>query len=144
MEGEGPNRRAARIVEKRYLESARRMSSLWPAEQVTILELAKGARIIRLHSGDVHEISEEEALRLVDNVPRYFWGLVKVPILLKYVKSSDGFSYYEVQGDVWQRRLVEILLSGDLSAAGKDRLSVSEFKRLVSRYPSLVFVSVSL
>lgn len=144
MGGEGPNRRAARIIERRYLESTRRMSSLWPAEQVTILELARGARRIRLHSGDTHEISEEEALRLIDDVPQYFWGLMKVPILLRYVKSEAGFSYYEVQGDVWQRRLVEILLSGDLSASGRERLSVSEFKRLVSRYPSLVFVSVTL
>ena len=67
-----------------------------------------------------------------------------MPLMLRYVKSSDGGSRYEVQGDVWQRRLVEIMLTGSYSVSGLSEISVSEFKKIVARYPSMVFVSLTL
>ncbi len=137
-------RRQARIIERRYLESARRLSTMLPREQISLQQLAAGARRIMLINGEVHEISDEEASRLLEVVPPYFWRHMRVPLMLRYVKSSDGGSRYEVQGDVWQRRLVEIMLTGSYSVSGLSEISVSDFKRIVARYPSMVFVSLTL
>ena len=137
-------RRQARIIERRYLESARRLSTMIPGEQLSLQQLAAGARRVRLLNGEVHEISDDEASRLLEAVPQYFWRHMRVPIMLRYVKSGDGGSRYEVQGDVWQRRLVEIMLTGSYSVSGLSEISVSDFKKIVARYPSIVFVSLTL
>ncbi len=143
VEGYNP-RRQARIIERRYLESARRLSTMIPKEQLSLQQLAAGARRIRLLNGDVHEISDDEASRLLEAVPPYFWRHMRVPLMLKYVKSSEGGSRYEVQGDVWQRRLVEIMLTGSYSVSGLSEISVSDFKKIIAKYPSMVFVSLAL
>lgn len=138
----GSPRRQSRIIEKRYIESARRIASMLPSEQITLQDLANGVTKIRLVNGVVHEISSEEARAILEAVPPYFWRHMKVPLTFRYVKTGDGSSRYEVQGDVWQRRLVEILLTGSYTVSGISELSVMEFKKLISRYSSLVFVSL--
>jgi len=139
-----PSRRQAKLIERRYLEAARRLSALLPREQVSLQDLAGGVRRVPLVGGDFHEVSDEEVERLLSVVPPYFWRHMKVPLILRYVKRSDGSGRYEVQGDAWQRRLAELMLTGSYTVSGVSEVSVSEFKRLVARYPSLVFVSLTL
>ena len=131
-------------VTRKYRNDVKRLSQLWPAEQVTLEELYKGKRSIRLHSGDIHVFDDEDVDRILGEVPQYIWGLVKVPLLLQYVKYEDGTIRYRVAGDTWQRRLAELLLSGTLSSTGISELNVANFTKLVSKYKTMVFVSITI
>jgi len=135
--------RLRRSVERKYRDDLRRLSHYWPAEEVTIEELSRGRRWVRLHSGDRHLFADDEVDRLLERVPFYFHRLMSVPITLRYVRDSTG-GRYVVLGGPWQRRLVEILLRGDYSYDGVGELRVSEFMKLNREYRSLIFVSVSL
>lgn len=132
-----------RRVEKRYREDLRRLRAYWPAEQVTLAQAARGRRSIRLHSGDTHEFDEVELRDALSRVPRVFHGNMRLPITLRYTKSQTG-AYYEVLGDNWQARLVELLLTGTYSYRGLRRLTVSQFISLNRRYRTLIFVSITL
>lgn len=143
MEEERGRGSASRIIRQKYLDSARRLRSSLPAEAVSLYEASRGRLRVRLYSGEVHEMDRGEVERLLSEVPPYFWKLVKVPVVLRYEKPGGGPARYVVLGGSWQRRLVEIMLRGDYSEAGVESLSVSEFQRIVSKYPSLVFVSIS-
>ena len=135
--------RLRRSIEKRYREELRRLSSYWPAEEVTLEDLARGRQWVTLQSGERHFFSGEEVEKLLSRVPFYFHRHMRVPVRLRYVRDRSG-GRYVVLGDAWQRRLVEILLRGEYSFEGLSVLSVSDFMRLVGEYRSLVFVSVTL
>ncbi len=135
---------AAKIVRQEYLRSTRMLQASLPAESVSLYEASKGRLTVKLHSGEVHVMDEGEVRKLLEVVPPYFWKLVKIPVLLRYEKPGGGPSQYTVMGDSWQRRLVEIMLIGDFSESGLDALTVSDFKKIASKYPSLIFVSISL
>ncbi len=139
MPGDG----AKKLVEKRYREELRRLQAYWPAEHLTLTQLAEGRRSIRLHNGETHVFSEEEVQLLLSRVPGYFHDHMTVPILLRYTRSPQG-SRYIVLGGRWQRRLVEILLRGDYSFDGVGELKVSEFIELARKYRSLIFVGLTL
>lgn len=131
------------IVERKYYEDSRRLSLYWPAEHVSLWEVSGGRLSIRLHSGDLHEFDEGEAREMLAIVPKYLWRLVKVPLMLRYVREESGVARYHVMGDVWQRRLVELLLRSRLSSEGVESLDLREFRGLVSKYRSMIFVSIS-
>ncbi len=133
-----------RKIISKYRRDVARLSSLLPSTQLTLEDLYRGARDVRLHSGDTHIIDEEDARRLLETVPQYFWNLMKVPIVFKYVKYEDGTRKYIVSGDVWQKRLVEILITGDYSATGITEIEVDDFLKLLAWYRSIIFVSITL
>ncbi|MEN2999559.1 MAG: DUF61 family protein [Acidilobaceae archaeon] len=134
--------RLGEYLQRKFREEARRLSALLPAESLTLLELSKGRRYVRLNSGDLHELREEEVGRLLSSVPLYLWLNVRVPLLLRYRREEDGRSLYLVEGDIWQRRLAEIMISGKFSAEGRRELSLDEFRQIIARYSSLVFVAL--
>lgn len=132
---------ARRIVERKYREDLRRLTAYWPAEQITLSELGMGRLSIRLVGGLTHMFSEREASLLLSTVPRYMWGLYRVPLLLRYEKIGS-IARYVVLGGRWQARLAEVMLRGDYSYRGRPELTVSEFTRIAGKYRSLVFVSL--
>lgn len=136
---EGPARHIARM----YTEEVRRLQASWPSKQVRLREL-KDVDYITLNDGTVHEFDKDEVLRLLSQVPEYFWDFMMVPLLLYYVRTESGVAKYIVVGNRWQRRLAEIMLRGDYSAEGIGELSVDEFLTVISKYRSLVFVSLSV
>lgn len=135
---------AAKIVRQEYLRSARMLQASLPAETVSLYDASKGRLAVKLHSGELHIMDEGEVKRLLEIVPPYFWKLVKIPLLLRYERPGGGPPQYTVMGDSWQRRLVELMLRGDYSESGIAALTVSDFKKIASKYPSLIFVSISL
>lgn len=132
-----------KIVESKYREELRKLSSYWPAEYLTLKQLSEGKRRIRLQTGGEHVFPDDEVSRLLSTIPPYFHELMKVPVTLRYERVG-GVARYKVLGDHWQRRLVELMLSGKYSYHGREELSVEEFIKLLKRYKSLVFVSVTL
>jgi len=135
--------RLRRVIERKYVEDSRKLSLYWPAETITIYDLYAGRRSIKLHSGDIHELDEAEVKRLLEAIPRYYWKLMRVPLMLRYHKEEDGTVKFIVEGGVWQARLVELLLAGRVSSEGLPHLSLSEFSRLIHYYKSLVFVTIT-
>ncbi|MEB3860888.1 MAG: DUF61 family protein [Desulfurococcales archaeon] len=132
-----------RIIAK-YRRDAARLSALLPQSRLTIEDLNRGERRIQLYSGDEHIIDDEEARKIISLVPPYFWRLMSVPIILKYIKYSDGTRKYLVMGDIWQKRLVEILVTGDYTSQGLEELEVEDFTRLLSKYKTIIFVTITL
>jgi hypothetical protein len=102
-----------KAVERKYVEDSRKLSLYWPAETITIYDLSLGRKFIKLHSGDLHEFDEGEVGKL------------------------------SVEGGVWQARLAELLLTGEVSSEGLKNLSLNQFSKLVSRYKTLVFVTLA-
>jgi hypothetical protein len=69
---------------------------------------------------------------------------MRIPIILRYEKHEDGYSRCVVEGDVWQRRLVELLVKGSVSSEGLGEVTGPQFRLLLGSYGSLVFVRVTL
>ncbi|MCX8196019.1 MAG: DUF61 family protein [Acidilobaceae archaeon] len=134
--------KAREYLARALKEEARRLAALLPAESITLMELSRGRRELRLNSGDLHRLREEEVERLLQLVPVYLWLNVRVPLLLRYRREEDGSSRYLVEGDIWQRRLAALMLGLGLSAEGAAELSVAQFGELVAKFGSLVFVSI--
>ncbi|MCE4604334.1 MAG: DUF61 family protein [Aeropyrum sp.] len=132
-----------RLVESKYREAASRLSQNLPAEHVSLYEASRGRLGVRLHSGDEHVMEPSEVESLLEITPPYFWKLAKIPIVLRYEKRASGSARYVVQGDSWTRRLVELMVRGEYGPEGVRELSVSEFKKLIARYKTLFFVTLS-
>lgn len=132
-----------KAVERKYVEDSRKLSLYWPAETITIYDLSLGRKFIRLHSGDLHEFDEGEVGRLLEITPKYYWKLMRIPLMLRYYKEEDGTVKLSVEGGVWQARLAELLLTGEVSSEGLKNLSLDQFSKLVSRYKTLVFVTLA-
>jgi len=133
-----------RRIEERFKNDIKRLSLLWPSEHLYIDEVANGRTSVRLHSGDWHEFDPDDVTRLLSRVPRYFWKIMKVPIVLRYEKHENGYTRCLVEGDVWQRRLVELLVKGEVSSEGLEEVSIHQFRLLLGSYGSLVFVRVTM
>lgn len=132
-----------KAVERKYVEDSRKLSLYWPAETITIYDLSLGRKFIELHSGDLHEFDEGEVGRLLEITPKYYWKLMRIPLMLRYYKEEDGTVKLSVEGGVWQARLAELLLTGEVSSEGLKNLSLNQFSKLVSRYKTLVFVTLA-
>jgi uncharacterized protein (UPF0216 family) len=132
-----------KAVERKYVEDSRKLSLYWPAETITIYDLSLGRKSIKLHSGDLHEFDEGEVGKLLEITPKYYWKLMRIPLMLRYYKEEDGTVKLSVEGGVWQARLAELLLTGEVSSEGLKNLSLNQFSKLVSRYKTLVFVTLA-
>lgn len=135
--------RQVRALERKYREDLRRLSQYWPAETVTLEEASRGRLEIRLHGGLRHRFSRDEVERLLGEVPEFLWRSLRLPLLLRY-EIAGTVAYYRVLGDRWQRRLAEIMLRGEYSYEGLERMRVSEFQLVLKKYRSLVFVGLSV
>ncbi|BAN90847.1 DUF61 family protein [Aeropyrum camini] len=132
-----------RYIETRYRETAKRLAQNIPRETVTLYEASRGRVRITLYSGETHILDRAEVQSILEIAPPYFWKLARIPIVLRYEKTASGVARYVVQGDSWQKRLVEIIVRGDYSPEGLGELTVSQFQKLVARYRSIFFVTIS-
>ncbi|MCE4625602.1 MAG: DUF61 family protein [Desulfurococcales archaeon] len=135
--------RTRKIVEKRYKDEIRKLSLYWPAETVTLEEANEGKLTIRLQGGGTHSFSKDEVEKLLKDIPPFLWPYLRLPLLLRY-ETVGTVSYYRVLGSRWQRRLAEIMLRGSYTYEGLEKLKVSEFREILKRYKSLVFVGLSV
>ncbi len=138
-----PKTSTKRIIERKYRSDIRRLASYWPVEQITLMQAHDGKISIRLQNGEIHDFSPEEINILLEQVPRFLWKLFSIPIMLRY-ENIGGERFYRVLGDIWQRRLVEIMLTGNYTYKGKETLTISEFSIIIRRFKSLIFVSLSI
>ncbi|MEM0365810.1 MAG: DUF61 family protein [Acidilobaceae archaeon] len=129
-------------IERKYREDIRKLSIYWPSETITLLELAMGKKNIRLYSNDIHEFDDRDIKLILEITPRYFWLLMRVPLMLRYKRESDGTAKYIVEGGIWQMRLAELMVRGQVSSSGLKELDVSQFSKLISRFKSLVFITL--
>ena len=132
-----------RLVERKYRNDIQRLSRYWPKEQVSLEEAYSGRSYIYLQNGEIHDFSHDEISLLASSIPRFLWRLVSLPLLLRYeVVGTER--YYRVLGNTWQKRLAEIMLTGDYSYSGKEKLTISEFSTILRKYRSLIFVNLSI
>ena len=80
---------------------------------------------------------------LLKDTPPFLWPYLRLPLLLRY-ETVGTVSYYKVLGSRWQRRLAEIMLRGSYSYEGLEKLKISEFREILKKYKSLVFVGLSV
>ncbi len=132
-----------RLVERKYRNDIQRLSRCWPKEQVSLEEAYSGRNYIYLQNGEIHDFSQDEINLLASSIPRFLWRLVSLPLLLRY-EVVDTERYYRVLGNTWQKRLAEIMLTGDYSYSGKEKLTISEFSTILRKYRSLIFVNLSI
>ncbi|MEM4681451.1 MAG: DUF61 family protein, partial [Acidilobaceae archaeon] len=85
---------------------------------------------------------EKEIRNVLSKVPPYVWDLVKLPIILRYKRFEDGTYEIKVEGDVWQKRLVELLLKGQMTSKGMEKLDYESFRALLSEYRTLIFIGL--
>ena len=137
------NDKSIKTLQKKILDKINETQKLWPKESVNLIEISDGKTSVLLANNEYHEFDKEEIKTVLDTVPQYFWKFIKLPILLRYNKDSEGRSWYDVLGDVWQKRLVEILITGQYSYDGIQELDVEMFLKILKKFKSLIFVSVS-
>jgi uncharacterized protein (UPF0216 family) len=135
--------KSIKTIQKKILENISESQKLWPKEQINLNEVFNGKTNILLASNELHEFDNEEIKEVLQIVPQYFWKFIKLPLLFRYNKDSEGRSWYNVLGDLWQRRFVEILLTGQYSLDGIEELDVEMFLKILKKYKSLIFVSIA-
>ena len=141
----GLSERQKRIVASAYRREVSKLQSYMPASYVSLREALSSPRPgVPLNDGTFHEFDPEHLRLASEAIPRILWSLVNLPIVLYYEKDADGRRRFLVAGDAWQRRAVEMLLTGRLAADGRSELDSEEAYRLLSRYRSLFFVSLRL
>lgn len=140
-----PSERQKRLVTSKYRSEVSRLQSYWPASFITLEEaISLDKPGVPLLNGYFHEFDPDHVREMASEIPRILWPLVNLPILLHYEKDPSGRSFFRVSGDSWQRRAVGLLLTGDLTADGKDALEASEALQLLTKYRSLIFVTLKL
>ncbi len=132
-----------RLVERKYRNDIQRLSRYWPKELVSLEEAYSGRSYIYLQNGETHDFSRDEISLLASSIPRFLWRLVSLPLLLRYEVIGTE-RHYRVLGNIWQKRLAEIMLIGDYSYSGKEKLTISEFSTILRKYRSLIFVNLSI
>lgn len=126
----------------RLVYEARSLSGFLPAERRTMQELMEADRpYVPLRNGGVHTIDKAELHEACRVIPWYFRRLIKLPIVLR---KEEGGDWYVVEGDLWDRRALELLLKGKLSSEGISTLSKDEVIVLMKKYRSLLMVTISL
>jgi uncharacterized protein (UPF0216 family) len=133
-----------KILVEKLKKDIGNLRAYWPKDFITLADIIKESNAhITLVSGELHEVDKDQLRKLLDKIPEYLWDLIKVPFTFRYEKDKDGRSWYRVVGDRWQRRALEILLYGKISSEGLEKLNVEEFRKLVTEYNSLIFVSMA-
>ncbi|WP_048816669.1 DUF61 family protein [Caldisphaera lagunensis] len=136
------NDKSIKSLQKKILDKINETQKLWPKETLNLIEVYNGKTSVLLESNEYHEFDKEEIKTVLEIVPQYFWKFIKLPILLRYNKDSEGRSWYNVLGDTWQKRFVEILITGQYSFDGIEELDVEMFLKILKKFKSLIFVSV--
>lgn len=62
-----------------------------PAESFTLREAVEGRRTLRLRDGSTHQLRNEEIESLANRVPKYLWGLVKLPFVIVKTNSLGAY-----------------------------------------------------
>jgi hypothetical protein len=130
-------------IQKKIMENINESQKLWPKEEISLNEVFNGKASVLLADNEYHEFDNEEIKEILQLVPQYFWKFIKLPLLFRYNKDTEGRSWYNVLGDIWQKRFVEILLTGQYSFDGIEELDVEMFLKILKKYRSLIFVSIA-
>ena len=145
MRRDSPAGLGARVVAERYRREVARLRAAWPTRLISLAEALEDPRpVIPLADGTLHEIDREHLEKMASRIPRILWGVATLPILLRYERDGSGRARYVVVGDDWQKRIVGLLVHGELRADGARELEVSEARVLLTHYRSLVFVGLNL
>ncbi len=130
--------RSFKAVYAKYLHDVRTLTGSLPAEQRTLHELLSMRRPqVLLKDGTLHDIDVDELRRMAEDLPWYLHGFVKLPLVV--LKAGPGF---EVKGDRWTLRAVEVLLGRGLRLDPDPQITGDELARLLKNYKSLIFVSL--
>lgn len=138
-------RRTRDALIAKYYKDINRLRYTQAAERPTLRDLlARDPPIIELQDGTMHEVDRAQLERLSKIIPRYLWGLVRLPFTIQLTRYEDGTRVYVVAGDSWQRRAVELIVKGRMSPDGVERLEPEEFRLLLGVAGSMVFTSLNL
>jgi uncharacterized protein (UPF0216 family) len=115
-----------------------------PAEYRRLVDLLECDRPgVMLLSGQYHEFRKEELVRLSDDIPWFLRSFTRLPFFFIYRRIS-GIGVYRLAGpDRWAARVLHQLLHGDFSGEIWE-LSSSDMRRLLSRYKSLIIISLDV
>jgi uncharacterized protein (UPF0216 family) len=139
------SRKTREAIMARYYRDINRLRYTQAAERPTLKELlARDPPIIELQDGSMHDVDRDQLERLSRIIPRYLWGLVRLPFTIQLTRYEDGTRVYAVSGDVWQKRAVELIVRGRMSPDGAERLEPEEFRQLLRVAGSMVFTSLNL
>ncbi|GAB6147952.1 DUF61 family protein [Stetteria hydrogenophila] len=140
-----PSERQKRLITSRYRHEVSKLQSYRPASTITLEKAMASARPgVPLADGSFHEFDPWQLREMAGEIPRILWPLVNLPVTLTYERDSSGRAFFHVAGDIWQKRAVGLLLSGELTSEGRSELTVEEARLLLSKYRSLFFVSLRL
>ena len=129
----------------KYRRDLSRLTTNLPATLYTLTELLAMDEPVEipLKDGGNHSIDPGDLQRLADDLPWYMHKLVRLPFILVYTSVGDG-RVYKVQGGAWEKRAIEQLLHGTFTVEGVSEVEPADVRRLLRRYKTLVFVSLSI
>ncbi len=143
-EKESPPHRGADLVYRKYREDLKFLSRNLPARRVTLKELLENSISgIELRDGGIHRLDPAELERMADTVPWYLHPVTRIPLIIEYT-TVDEKRVFRVRGDRWDRRIVEVLLTGKFGVDGVEFLEYNDVARLVALYKSLILIILSV
>jgi len=95
--------------------------------------------VINLSNGDKKIIKKEDIYNLKKSLPEFLHEKLKIPVIINITLNQK--CKYQIRGDVWQARVVEMLLRQKVSWEPNTCLSEEEVAIAIQRLSSLIHIS---
>lgn len=95
--------------------------------------------VINLSNGDKKIIRKEDIYNLKKSLPEFLHEKLKIPVIINITLNQR--CKYQIRGEVWQARVVEMLLRQKVSWEPNTCLSEEEVAIAIRRLGSLIHIS---
>ncbi|MEM4709000.1 MAG: DUF61 family protein [Fervidicoccaceae archaeon] len=95
--------------------------------------------VINLSNGDKKIIRKEDIYNLKKSLPEFLHEKLKIPVIINITLNQK--CKYQIRGEVWQARVVEMLLRQKVSWEPNTCLSEEEVAIAIQRLGSLIHIS---
>jgi uncharacterized protein (UPF0216 family) len=95
--------------------------------------------VINLSNGDKKIIRKEDIYNLKKSLPEFLHEKLKIPVIINITLNQK--CKYQIRGEVWQARVVEMLLRQKVSWEPNTCLSEEEVAIAIRRLGSLIHIS---
>jgi uncharacterized protein (UPF0216 family) len=95
--------------------------------------------VINLSNGDKKIIRKEDIYNLKKSLPEFLHEKLKIPVIINITLNQK--CKYQIRGEVWQARVVEMLLRQKVSWEPNTCLSEEEVAIAIQRLGSLLHIS---
>ena len=123
---------------KRIVDREKTKLFLTPLQFYYLNQLEIKDYTVKLSNGDIKIIRKEDICNLKNSLPGFLHEKLKIPVIINITLNQK--CKYQIKGDIWQARVMEMLLRQKLSWEPNNCLSEEEVKIAMRKLGSLLHI----